>query len=427
MSPAGANKRFSASIMETWQNTTLGEVIELKRGYDLPQGQRQPGSVPLVSSSGITDHHVMAAVKGPGVVTGRYGTIGQVFFIEPDFWPLNTTLYVKDFKGNDPKFVSYLLKTVDYLAYSDKAAVPGINRNHLHQARVSIPPVSEQRAIASILGALDDKIDLNRRMNATLEAMARAIFQSWFVDFDPVRAKAEGRETGLPAEIAALFPDGFVESELGEIPKGWTVAPVGDDVQIVKGVSYRSEHLAPSETAMVNLKSIQRGGGYRVDGLKEFTGPYKPEQIVSPYELVVAQTDVTQAAEVIGKPAIVLPDERYRTLVASLDILIIRPRAGDLARYFFYFMFGRPEYQDHIYGHTNGTTVLHLSRNGVSSFRYAKPPAQLGTVYGRIVVPLFERQFQNSREIQILTAARDALLPILISGQLRVPDVPDLI
>jgi type I restriction enzyme, S subunit len=95
-----------------WQETTLGEVVELKRGYDLPKQARSSGNVPLVSSSGVTDHHSRAMVKGPGVVTGRYGTLGQVFYIKEDFWPLNTTLYVRDFKGNDPRFLSYFLRGV---------------------------------------------------------------------------------------------------------------------------------------------------------------------------------------------------------------------------------------------------------------------------------------------------------------------------
>lgn len=142
-----------------WQNLTLGEVVELKRGYDLPARVRVPGKIPVVSSSGISGLHAEAKVKGPGVVTGRYGTIGQVFKLDKDFWPLNTTLYVRDFKGNDPAFIYYFLQTLDYTVYSDKAAVPGVNRNHLHTAEVSLPPLEEQRAIAEILGALDEAGD----------------------------------------------------------------------------------------------------------------------------------------------------------------------------------------------------------------------------------------------------------------------------
>jgi type I restriction enzyme S subunit len=202
-----------------WRDTILGDVIELKRGYDLPSRERKEGRFPIVSSSGISGYHVEAKVKAPGVVTGRYGTIGQVFYITTDFWPLNTALYVRDFKGNDPRFISYFLQTLNFLAYSDKAAVPGLNRNHLHSAPVRVPPLKQQQAIACILGALDDKIELNRTMNRTLEAMARAIFKSWFIDFDPVRAKAAGQKpAGLKPDIAALFPDSFEQTDQGEIP-----------------------------------------------------------------------------------------------------------------------------------------------------------------------------------------------------------------
>ena len=217
-----------AATPSRWRETTLGDVIELKRGYDLPKRQRVPGPVPLVSSSGISDHHTEAKVKGPGVVTGRYGTLGQVYYVQDDFWPLNTTLYVRDFKGNDPRFISYFLQGLDFFAYSDKAAVPGLNRNHLHTALVHLPPLDEQRRIAGILGALDDKIELNRRMSQTLEAMAQALFKSWFVDFDPVRAKAANQPTGLPPHLDALFPHSFQESELGEIPSGWELGSLGD-------------------------------------------------------------------------------------------------------------------------------------------------------------------------------------------------------
>ena len=216
-----------------------------------------PGSVPLVSSSGVSDYHVEAKVKGPGVVTGRYGTLGQVFFVSDDFWPLNTALYVRQFKGNDPRFISYFLRELDFFAYSDKAAVPGLNRNHLHQATVRYPTdVSEQRAIAHILGTLDDKIELNRRMNETLEEMARALFKSWFVDFDPVRAKMEGRDTGLPPDVAALFPDRLVESELGEIPEGWEVGCLaGIAVAPRRGADPTGLH---DETPYIGLEHMPR-------------------------------------------------------------------------------------------------------------------------------------------------------------------------
>jgi len=196
-----------------WAEMELGDFLELKRGYDLPKKNRVPGKIPLVSSSGESDSHSIAKVKGPGVITGRYGTIGQVFYIEEDFWPLNTTLYVKDFKGNDPLFVYYFLKTIRYCDYSDKAAVPGINRNHIHKAEIRVPiDPAYQRDLAEKLSALDSKIQLNTQTNQTLEAIAQAIFKSWFVDFDPVKAKITVLEAGGSAEEAELAAMSVISS-----------------------------------------------------------------------------------------------------------------------------------------------------------------------------------------------------------------------
>ena len=228
-----------ANVRGEWREGSLGGVIEFKRGYDLPKRDRIPCSVPLVSSSGITDFHAEAKVKGPGVVTGRYGTLGQVFFIPEDFWPLNTALYVRDFKGNDPRFISYFLRRLDFFAYSDKAAVPGLNRNHLHEATVRYPTdIGQQRDIAHVLGTLDDKIELNRRMNQTLEEMARTLFQDWFVDFGPTRAKMEGLAPYLPSELWNLFPDELVDSELGGIPRGWKIKKLGEICTLRAGSAF---------------------------------------------------------------------------------------------------------------------------------------------------------------------------------------------
>ena len=422
----------NVAIEGEWREASLGEVVELKRGYDLPQQKRIPGSVPLVSSSGVTYYHTEAKVRGPGVVTGRYGTLGEVFFVTTNFWPLNTTLYVRDFKGNDPRFISYFLRGLDFSAYSDKAAVPGLNRNHLHQAAVRYPAnIADQRAIAHVLGTLDDKIELNRRMNETLEEMARALFKSWFVDFEPVRAKMEGRWRsgeslpGLPAHLHHLFPDRLVDSALGPIPEGWEVRGLGEVVDIVKGRSYRSSELAHSDTALVTLKSFARGGGYRPHGLKSFTGTYKQEQVVCPGEIVIACTDVTQAADVIGRPAIVQVSTAYRTLVASLDTLVVRPHLEGMTAPFLYFLASATEFTRHTYAHTTGTTVLHLAKEAVPSFRFAQPPMPVLQSFDTMTKPVLIRTQTIQQEQSSLTTLRDALLPRLVSGEVRVADECD--
>ena len=143
-----------------WQQRRLGSVATLQRGFDLPNRLRKSGSVPIVTSSGFEDTHCEARVRAPGVVTGRYGTIGKVFFVNEDFWPLNTTLYVRDFHGNDPLFLSYLLRTIDFQTHSGKSGVPGVNRNDLHEIDVALPADKlEQEAIAEALSDADALIE----------------------------------------------------------------------------------------------------------------------------------------------------------------------------------------------------------------------------------------------------------------------------
>ncbi|WP_375380932.1 restriction endonuclease subunit S [uncultured Sphingomonas sp.] len=411
--------------MAGWRECPLGDVIELKRGYDLPKQSRTAGLVPLVSSSGISGRISEAKIASPGVVTGRYGTIGQVFFIDEPFWPLNTTLYVRDFKGNDPRFIGYFLSLIDFMAYSDKAAVPGLNRNHLHQAVVRLPTSrDEQAAIAGVLSALDDKIKLNRRMNETLEASARALFRNWFVDFGPTRAKAQGRPAYLAPDLWSLFPERLSDNG---VPEGWGLARLTDHATVTKGRSYSSAELSPSTTALVTLKSFERGGGYRRDGLKPYTGKYNDEQVVSDGEIVISQTDVTQAAELIGRPARVIGDVRFGRLVASLDVAILRPEPRSyLDREFLFGLTDSNDFTRHALAHTSGTTVLHLAKNAIPSFGFAIPSVELVAAHRERVAAIVWKIAQNVQESDALTATRDALLPKLMSGELRVRDAEAL-
>jgi len=156
--------------MAEWKTGELGEFFTLKRGYDLPQQRRKEGSIPIFSSSGISGSHSEAMVKAPGVVTGRYGTIGEVFYAETDYWPLNTTLYVENFHGNHPRFVYYFLKTIEWEKFTSASAVPGINRNTVHKELISVPDIETQKVIADHLALLDEKIALNSAINDNLAA-----------------------------------------------------------------------------------------------------------------------------------------------------------------------------------------------------------------------------------------------------------------
>ena len=166
----------------SWRETTLGEITDLKRGFDLPKSQRLQGDVPVYSSSGITGSNSTAAVEGPCVITGRYGTIGEVFFSGGPCWPLNTALYSTEFNGNNPRFVYYLLQTIPWQGYTTASAVPGVNRNHVNLCPVKIPDKATQDAIVEVLDSIVDKIALNNQLNDYLLELATSLFDERIKD-----------------------------------------------------------------------------------------------------------------------------------------------------------------------------------------------------------------------------------------------------
>jgi type I restriction enzyme, S subunit len=202
-------------VSEKWRQLSLGEVATLQRGYDLPHKERKPGTVPIISSSGSIDTHNESRVAGPGVVTGRYGTIGEVFFVSEDFWPLNTTLFVKDFKGNDPLFISFLLRSIDYHSYSGKSGVPGVNRNDLHEIGVSLPPLPEQHTIATALSDIDALITSLDRLIAKKRDIKQATMQQLLTG-----------KTRLPG-FSRDLKSAYKQTEVGMIPSDWEPTPLG--------------------------------------------------------------------------------------------------------------------------------------------------------------------------------------------------------
>ncbi len=410
-----------------WKDCSLGDVVELKRGYDLPQRERLPGDVPLVSSSGVTDSHAKAMVKGPGVVTGRYGTLGQVFYVEQDFWPLNTTLYVRDFKGNDPRFVSYFLRDIDFFVYSDKAAVPGLNRNHLHQARVRIPTdPTEQRAIAHILGTLDDKIELNRRANKTLESMARTLFKAWFVDFEPVRAKMEGRWqrgqslAGLPAHLYDIFPDRLVESELGEIPEGWRNSTIGEEVTVCGG-----------STPSTKEPEYWEGGQHCWATPKDLSALYFPvlldtDRKITDAGLAKISSGLLPVGTVLLSSRAPIGYLAITEIPTAINQGFIAMKCDGALPNVFVLPWCR-ESMDAIIGNANGSTFQEISKSNFRPLRVVVPSDLVLTSFTRLAGSLYRQLAENEREACYLAQLRDTLLPRLISGELRVPDAERLL
>ena len=299
----------------------------------------------------------------------------------------------------------------------------------LKDLSIPSPDIRIQKAIAHILGTLDDKIELNRKTNETLEAMAKALFKSWFVDFDPVRAKAEGRPTGLPAEISDLFPDSFEDSELGEIPSGWETKALGEILDVDKGVSYKGDFLSEAEgLPMVNLGCFAGGGLFRAEKMKFYTGEYRERHLVSAGDLLVANTDMTQNRIILGAP-IIVPSWRGRDkFLFSHHTFAIRFRRSKSAfTRFIYFTLLKPSFRQVAAGHATGTTVLALPKDGITDYQTVMPPAGLLNLFAAKVEALCRKCEVLTEQCELLAKTRNTLLPKLISGELRIPDAEKLV
>lgn len=402
--------------MIPWPEMNLGDVIELHRGFDLPTSQRSHGPIPVISSSGVSGTHDKARAVGPGVVVGRYGTLGVVTFAPGDYWPLNTTLFVSDFKGNDPLWVSYLLRTIDYLAYSDKAAVPGVNRNHLHQARVWRPPLPEQRVIAKVLGDLDDKIDLNRRMNNTLEALARALFKSWFVDFDPVRTKIEGRPpAGMDADTAALFPEELVASIAAEIPAGWTCSPLSAWCDALSGgtPSKANAALWGGDVPWISPKVMM---DIHADEAEDHVAT---AAIGAGTRLAPKGTTLVMVRG-MGLHERVRISQARRDVTFNQDVKALVPRGIAPSLLLFALLDGQPELLKRVESSGHGTGVM--PTDVLMAHQISMPPPHVQAKLVRFFDDINDRIEVAREETRTLASLRDALLPKLLSGELHMGD-----
>jgi type I restriction enzyme S subunit len=361
------------------------------------------------------------------ILFGRKGAVERRAYIRADEngWLQGSDCIRLRLRGADvdSRFLSLVLGSEAYRSWitqqAQGATMPSLNQEIIKRIPLPLPPPSEQRAIAHILGTLDDKIELNRRMNETLEAMARALFKSWFVDFDPVRAKAEGRDPGLPKPLVDLFPDSFDDSKLGDIPNGWKVESLGHHFEAVRGVSYKGSGLADSGVPLHNLNSVYEGGGYKYEGLKYYTGEHREQHLAKPGDAIVANTEQGHDRLLIGYAAIV--PRQFAHGIFSHHIYRLRPRRHSyLTSQFLAFLMNWPQMHDVVSGYANGTTVNMLPIDGVQTPEFVLPPETIIRHFD-----IFARQAQERAECSVqqsrtLAALRDTLLPKLISGEIRI-------
>lgn len=366
-----------------WRNGELGNFITLKRGFDLPQQKREDGQVPIFSSSGITGTHSTAMVNAPGVITGRYGTIGEVFYAAEDFWPLNTTLFVEDFHGNDAKFIYYFLKTLEWSKFTSASAVPGINRNTVHKETVSLPDIETQRRIASTLSMLDEKIKTNTEINDNLEQQAQSYFQELFVDnADPEWA------------IGTI-------SDLGTVVGGSTPSKAKPEYYTESGIAW----ITPKDLSINKSKFVSHGENDITElGLKNSSAAIMPEGTV----LFSSRAPIGYIAIAAGE---VTTNQGFKSVV---------PKPGIGTPFVYFFLKNTLPV---IEGMASGSTFKEVSGSTMKNVPAVIPDAETLAKFSDFCAPIFAQQRILEEQNQSLATLRDNLLPKLMSGEIDVSTV----
>ncbi|MEJ5349031.1 MAG: restriction endonuclease subunit S [Desulfosoma sp.] len=377
----------------------------------------------FISEEGLNRSAAKLMPKGTVVITAR-GTVGALAQLGQAM-AFNQTCYaLLPGEGLDNDFLFYALKgtLAEMRALSYGTVFETITTQTFEHWMIPIPPLPEQRAIAHILGTLDDKIELNRRMSETLEAMARALFKAWFVDFEPVRAKMEGRDPGLPGTggfstrpYADLFPDRLVDSELGEIPEGWGVRTIGEVADVVGG-----------STPSTKEPAYWEGGTHYWATPKDLSRLSVP--VLLETERKITDAGLAQISSGLLPRGTVLLSSRAPIgylAIAEVPVAInqgfiaMKPRKG--VSNLFLLLWASFAYDD-IVSRANGSTFQEISKASFRPIPFVLPPVAVMQAFDTQTRPLYERIVANERESRTLATLRDALLPKLISGELRVKD-----
>ncbi|EGQ8300578.1 restriction endonuclease subunit S [Vibrio parahaemolyticus] len=383
--------------MNNWQVKTLGEYLSLQRGYDLTAEQRTKGNIPVMGAGGQNGTHGVSKASGPGVIVGRSGSsYGQVYLSEGDFWPHNTSMFVTDFKGNDEYFTYYLLKNLDFDRLNSGSAQPSLNRNFIYPVKVRVPKPNEQTKISAVLRAIDQKIELNNRINAELEAMAKTLYDYWFVQFDFPDTNGKPYKASGGKMV-------YNDTLKREIPEGWSDKTL-------------------SQIANITMGQSPAGSSYNEEG----TGTIFYQGSTDFGWLFPSTRQYTTAPSRMAKKGDILLSVRAPVgdmNIANTDCCIGRGLAALNSKtgsdgFLFYVM----KYFKQIFDRRNseGTTFGSITKNDLHSLTLAYPTADLLEKYDEVVTNYNKMIFERSLENRELVNLRDWLLPMLMNGQVTV-------
>ncbi len=350
---------------QNWSYRKLSNLVFFQRGFDITQAEQKPGDIPVISSSGVSSHHSAFKAEGPGVVIGRKGTLGKVHFVDENYWPHDTTLWSKDLKGNNPRFVYYFLQTLDFKQFDVGSSNPTLNRNHIHDLDVAIPPLSEQNRIAEYLCAYDDLIENNRRRMTLQEESARLLYQEWFI-----RLRFPGHEH-------ARITEG--------LPEGWERKTLGEHVTLHYGKALKTDHRIDGE--------------YPVYGSSGIVGSHEKPLVEGP-------------AIILGRKGNVGSVFWSKKAFHPIDtVYFVAPEQSSLYLY---------QTLKHMHFISTDVAVPGLNRDFAYSRTLLLPPSRILKAFLDSVDPIYEQMARLDEINQKLRTARDLLLPRLMSGEITV-------
>lgn len=376
------------------EDLRLDDLITLQRGFDITVKEQKSGTVPVISSGGISSYHNEFKVQGPGVVIGRKGTLGKVFYSPENYWPHDTSLWVKDFKGNDPKFIYYLLQVLHFEKFDAGAANPTLNRNHIHSLKLKVPKQQYRSTIASVLSSYDELIENNNQRIKLLEEMAEEIYKEWFVRFR------------FPGHERVKFING--------LPEGWEYKRVDEFNSFkmseakLKKFNGTKTYLATADISGIDISS----SGEQIDWENK---PSRAQLVPELNSVFFARMSNTYKVLVFADANKELIDE----LALTSGFLGLKAINENALPFLFWFI-KSPHFHNYKDVYANGATQVSLTNEGFHMIKLIEPSLELIEEYGKITSSFLNEILILNKKNQVLQQTRDLLLPRLISGKLSV-------
>ncbi len=382
-------------MIERWKRIRLNEFVKFQRGFDLPKDKFKKGDIPVYGSTSILGYHNEAKVKAPGVITGRSGTLGRFQYAKQDYWPHNTSLWVKDFKGNDTKFAYYLMPCLDFADFNSGGAVPTLNRNVLRSFKIDVPPLPTQQKIARILSAYDDLIENNLKRIKLLEEMAQRTYEEWFVRFK------------FPGHENAKF-----DKETG-LPEGWKRVKL-ENVAKINSQSLKQDF--SGEILYVDIAGVSPNRINSKTKFKYSDAPGRAKRVVKHGDIIWSCVRPNRKSHaVIWHPE--------KNLIISTGFCIITPK--ELPTSYLYQVLTTDEYVGYLTNLAGGAAYPAVKPVHFKESEIIVPPIKLISMYEEKNGNNLQVSWNLNTQNQHLKEARDILLPRMMTGMIDVDELPE--